>query len=182
MGGLAGFAFGGVTSFGAMAHHIPNDGSCLVIFGPHVGVDSEGTVGRINRRGRVKSGACCGSAAAAAGYVMSVREGGPKASRPTRALDAQQYFVGSMLLPHTERLARADDSNVELPHALYDVQEELMLKIVMNASKEVAGNGKIALLGGIQINTPAGGPDYFLPKKFEIRNNKGQLIENLMWS
>ena len=26
MGGLAGFPFGGVTSFGAFAHHIPNPG------------------------------------------------------------------------------------------------------------------------------------------------------------
>ena len=48
MGGLAGFAFGGATSFGAMAHHIPTNGSCLVVYGPHVGVDSEGTVGKVN--------------------------------------------------------------------------------------------------------------------------------------
>ena len=27
MGGLAGFPFGGVTAFGAMAHHIPDGGS-----------------------------------------------------------------------------------------------------------------------------------------------------------
>jgi hypothetical protein len=38
MGGLAGFPFGGVTSFGAMSHHIPTGGSCLVVFGPHVGL------------------------------------------------------------------------------------------------------------------------------------------------
>jgi len=65
MGGLAGFAFGGVTSFGAMAHHIPDGGSCLVIFGPHVGVDADGKVGSVNRRGRAAPGACCGSACAA---------------------------------------------------------------------------------------------------------------------
>jgi len=181
MGGLAGFAFGGVTSFGAMAHHIPQDGSCLIIYGPHVGIDSNGTVGKINRRGREVSGACCGSAAAAAGYVSSVRRGAPKSPMPKRALDAQQYFVGSMLLPHAERLARAEETHVELPHALYDVQSELMLKIVLNGCKEVAGEGKIALLGGIQINTPSGVSDYFLPKKFEIRNNKGQLLENFLF-
>lgn len=181
MGGLAGFAFGGVTSFGAMAHHIPQDGSCLIVYGPHVGVDSNGNVGKINRRGRIHAGACCGSAAAAAGYVEKVRRGCPRASTPKRPIDAQQYFVGNMLLPHAERLARANDSMVELPHALYDVQDELMLKIIMNGAQEVAGDGKIALLGGIQINTPAGAPDYFLPKKFEIRNNKGQLVENFLW-
>ena len=181
MGGLAGFAFGGVTSFGAMAHHIPQDGSCLIIFGPHVGIDSNGNVGKINRRGRQASGACCGSAAAAAAYVAAVRRGAPKAPLPKRALDAQQFFVGSMLLPHAERLARANDSDVELPFALYDVQAELMLKIVLKACKEVGGDGKIALLGGIQINTTGGLSDYFLPKKFEIRNNKGQLLENFLY-
>merc|ERR1712003_423549 len=75
MGGLAGFAFGGVTSFGAMAHHIPKDGSCLVVYGPHVGVDSDGVVGKIDRRGRDATGAWCGSAAAAAGYVSKVFSG-----------------------------------------------------------------------------------------------------------
>jgi hypothetical protein len=44
MGGLAGFPFGGITSFGAMAHHIPTNGSCLVVYGPHVGVDSDGVL------------------------------------------------------------------------------------------------------------------------------------------
>ena len=33
MGGLAGFAWGGVTSFGAMAAHIPDGGNCLVLYG-----------------------------------------------------------------------------------------------------------------------------------------------------
>ena len=181
MGGLAGFAFGGVTSFGAMAHHIPAGGSCLIVYGPHVGIDSHGKVGKINRRGRPNSGPCCGSAAAAAGYVEGVRRGKAKAKTPSRPLDAQQYFVGSMLLPHAERLARAKDPMVELPHALYEVQDELMLKILTGGSQEVGGDGKIALLGGIQINTPSGAPDYFLPKKFEIRNNKGQLLENFLW-
>ena len=45
---------------------------------------------------------------------------------------------------------------------------------------EVANEGKIALLGGIQINTPAGTKEYFLPKVFEIRNNSGEKIADLM--
>ena len=58
MGGLAGFPFGGVTGFGAMAHHIPDNGSCLVVYGPHVGIDSRGIVGTVERRGRKHGGAC----------------------------------------------------------------------------------------------------------------------------
>lgn len=182
MGGLAGFAFGGVTSFGAMAHHIPTGGDCLVVYGPHVGVDADGNVGKINRRGRKKSGACCGSGVAAAGYVEAVRQGKRDPSAPaTNPLDAQQNFVGNLLLPHGHRLEEAKDPMVELPLAMFDAQNDLMHQIVAAGCGEVGGDGKIALLGGVQINTPAGTPDYFLPQVFEIRNNKGQLIQNLLW-
>lgn len=180
MGGLAGFPFGGVTGFGAMAHHIPDGGSCLVVYGPHVGVDSNGKVGTVNRRGRMKGGSCCGSAVAAAMYVNSVMKGGDKSGLPEEAIDAQQAYVGDMLLPHGERLEQAKDPMVELPHALFEAQDSLMQKIISKGCKEVAGRGKIALLGGIQINTPEGVPDYFMPLRFELLNNKGVMIEDLM--
>jgi hypothetical protein len=186
MGGLAGFPFGGVTSFGAMAHHIPDDGSCLILYGPHVGIDLDGNVGKLNRRGRHGgSGACCGSAAAAYGYVKGVTNNDnelrtiPDDNLP--ALDAQQTFVGNMLLPQASRLLSSNvDADVELPMALFDVQDEFMKAIVAAGCGEVAGDGMIALLGGVQINTPIGTSEYFLPKVFEIRNNKGELVVNLL--
>ena len=181
MGGLAGFPFGGVTSFGAMAHHIPLGGNCLVIYGPHVGVDSDGVVGKINRKGRPgPSGACCGSATAAAGYVQCVLAGETKeAEPPTDPIDAQQYYVGAKLLPYGERIKAAKDVGVEVPLALYDSQDAMMKNIVAAACKEVAGKGLIALLGGIQINTPGNNSDFFLVKTFDIMNNEGNLVEKI---
>lgn len=174
-------AFGGVTGFGAMASHIPDGGSCVVVYGPHVGVDAEGKVGTVNRRGRMKGGSCCGSAVAASNYVKSVKEGkvvptGPPAS----PVDAQQSFVGDMLLPYADRLEASNEPMAELPYALFDAQDELMHKILAKASGKVAGEGKIAVVGGIQINTPAGIPDYFLPLRFDVINNQGRLIEKVM--
>jgi hypothetical protein len=145
-----------------------------------VGVDSDGKVGTVNRRGRMKGGSCCGSAVAAAMYVNSVMKGGDKADLPSCPLDAQQAYVGEMLLPYGERLQAAKDPMVELPHALFEAQDELMQKIIAKGCKEVAGRGKIALLGGIQINTPEGVSDYFLPLRFELLNNRGVMIEDLM--
>jgi Limiting CO2-inducible proteins B/C beta carbonyic anhydrases len=181
MGGLAGFPFGGVTAFGAMAHHIPNNGHCVVIFGPHVGVDNDGVFGKVNRRGRAESGACCGSATAAAAYVSGVHKGTcPRHNPPTEALDAQQTHVGNLLLPHAERLDLASEPTVELPKALYDAQKELMDCIVAKGCGEVAGDGMIALVGGIQINTPPGFQDYFVPLSFDLLDNKGNIIADLI--
>lgn len=181
MGGLAGFPFGGVTAFGAMASHIPDGGSCLVVFGPHVGVDHDGSVGTVERRGRENGGACCGSAVAASNYVASVYGGdAEKAAPPKEPKDAQQNYVGNMLLPHAARLDKAPEKMVELPFALYDAQKKLMDSIVQAGCGAVAGSGKIAVLGGIQINTPPGKEDYFLPLSFELFDNKGKLVRDLL--
>jgi hypothetical protein len=183
MGGLAGFPFGGVTGFGAMAKHIPDGGSCLVVYGPHVGVDLDGKVGTVNRRGKEKGGTCCGSAVAAAGYIRGVYKGemeqGPTV--PKDSSDAQQLYVGTMLLPFAERLENAKDPMAELPYATFEPLDELMEKIVGKASYKVGETAKIALLGGLQINTPPGMSDYFLPLKFEIRNSDNRVIDNLLY-
>lgn len=180
MGGLAGFPFGGVTSFGAMASHIPDGGSCLVVFGPHVGVDSTGKVGTVERRGRGNGGACCGSAVAACGYVSSVHAGEvSKHGPPTDPIDAQQNFVGNMLLPYAAYLEQASNKMAELPYALFDAQKKMMHRIIQAGAGCVGGDGKISVLGGIQINTPDGVPDYFLPLSFEVFDNKGTKMEDL---
>jgi Limiting CO2-inducible proteins B/C beta carbonyic anhydrases len=181
MGGLAGVPFGGVTAFGAMAHHIPDSGSCLLVYGPHVGVNSHGVVGTVDRRGRCKGGSCCGSAVAAAAYVKGVvQECQKPLCPPTEAYDAQQFFVGNMLLPYGKRLCQARDPMVELPYALYDAQTDLIQKIVHKGSAQVHGDGKIALLGGIQINTPPGLPDYFLPLRFDVLDNGANVVEKVI--
>lgn len=182
MGGLAGMPFGGLTSFGAMAAHIPDGGSCLVVYGPHVGVDLAGNVGTVERRGRENGGACCGSACAASGYALDVFSGKKEqAAFPTEVLDAQQAMVGNLLLPHAERLSKASDTMVELPMALFDVQKGMIGNIVSKGAGAVA-NGTIAVVGGIQINTPEEYSDYFMPLQFDLYNNSGAHVKNLMWS
>jgi hypothetical protein len=166
-----------------MAHHIPDGGSCLLVYGPHVGIDQYGSVGTVNRRGRAKGGACCGSGAAALGKIrkgaMIPKEDAPTELPPTNDLDAQQAYVDAQLAPYSQRLLSADDRNVELPFALYDAQKKMMDSIVAQGAGAMEGTGNIALLGGIQINTPEGVSDYFLPINFELRDYKGQFVSDL---
>ena len=51
LGGLAGFPFTGKTGWGAFSSHCPEDGHIVIMFAPHVGVDCDGNVGKINRPG-----------------------------------------------------------------------------------------------------------------------------------
>eukprot|EP00957_Ditylum_brightwellii_P096452 7346173-Ditylum_brightwellii.AAC.1 len=182
MGGLAGFPFGGATSFGAMAAHIPDGGACLVVYGPHVGIDSKGKVGTVERERKANGGSCCGSAVAASAYVDSVFKGeAEEATIPEDALDAQQYFVGSMLMPYAKRLDNALNRMHELPYALYDAQTDMMDRIMETSGGAVA-DGTTAVLGGIQINTPPGYTDYFLPLSFKLYDNEGKEVEDLIWN
>lgn len=181
MGGLAGFPFSGLTGFGAMASHIPEGGNCILVYGPHVGIDLDGNAGKINRKGRTKSGGCCGSAVAASSYITAVYLGkADKVGPPTDSIDAQQNYVSAALLPYGEAVYKAKDPMVELPYATYEPIDKMIQNIVLKAGKGVK-DGKIALLGGLQINTPRGMSDYFLPLRFDVRSNDGQIIEDLMW-
>lgn len=187
MGGLAGFPFGGTTAFGNMASHIAPGGSALIVFAPHVGVDGEGIVGTVDRRGlRVDGGGgggrpCCDSAIAASEYVLSVHNGNAKTNnnKPDDLLDAQQSFVKSILLPYAGRLEASTDGMVELPYVLYDAQKELITDVVSTSAGAVSGDGKIAVLGGIQINTPPGIHDYYLPLSLEVYDNTGRKVDDL---
>ena len=177
--GLAGFAFGGLTGFGAMASHVPMGGNCIIVYGPHVGVDSKGNVGTVERRGLLNGGTCCGSGVAALKYVESVHRGEKKVVKlPADSLDLQQERVGGMLLPYAEQLAKAKDPMVELPFSLFQAQDKLMQAIVQQKRDAIPGN--IALLGGIQINTPEGVSDYFLPLRFDILKSSGNDVVDLL--
>ena len=180
LGGLSGFPFAGNTGFGAMAAHIPDDGSCLIIYGPHVGVSKAGEVGKVERVGIELVDNCCGSAIAASNYLKGITEGGaPITTKIQEFTDFQQGAVQELILPHGKRLSDAENRMVELPYALYDSQDLLMRDIVKKGAAGVKKNG-FALLGGIQINTAPDTLDYFLPLRFDYMNNKGEVVESLL--
>jgi hypothetical protein len=179
LGGLSGFPFAGNTGFGAMAAHIPDDGYCLVVYGPHVGVSADGIVGKVERDGIALVDTCCGSAVAASNYLKGITDGGAVITTAIQQFsDFQQGAVQELILPHGKRLTDADNRMVELPYALYDSQDVLVRDIVMAG----AGGTKkgLALLGGIQINTGPTTQDYFHPLRFDYMNSKGEILEDML--
>lgn len=179
LGGLSGFPFAGNTGFGAMSAHIPDDGYCLTIYGPHVGVTRDGLVGKVERNGIALVDTCCGSAVAASNYLKGITDGGATITSNIQSFsDFQQGAVQELILPFGKRLSDAKDRMAVLPYALFDSQDLLMHDIVQTG----AGGTKkgFALLGGIQINTGPDTLDYFHPLRFDYMNNKGEIVEDLL--
>jgi len=179
LGGLAGFPFAGNTGFGAMAGHIPDDGSVLIIYGPHVGVATSGGVGKVERSGIKLVDNCCGSAIAASNYLKNIIDGGAQITTKVQEFtDFQQGVVQELILPHGKRLTNAKDRMRELPYALYESQDLLLRDIVKKGAGGVKNN--IALLGGIQINTAPEALDYFLPLRFDYMNNEAEVLDDML--
>jgi Limiting CO2-inducible proteins B/C beta carbonyic anhydrases len=180
LGGLSGFPFAGTTGFGAMAAHIPDDGSCLLIYGPHVGITKAGEVGKVERSGIQLIDTCCGSAIAASNYLKGITDGGATITTKIHSFtDFQQQAVQELILPHGKRLSAAKNRMIELPSALYATQDILMQEVVLAGAKRIKKNG-LALLGGLQINTAPDTYDYFVPLRFDLMNNKGEVVANLL--
>ena len=164
----------------AVAAHIPDDGSCLIVYGPHVGVSTQGVVGKVERRGIALVDNCCGSAIAASNYLKGIVEGGATITTKIQEFtDFQQGAVQELILPHGKRLTAAKDRMVELPFALYDSQDLLVQDIVKKGISGIKKNG-VTLLGGIQINTAPEALDYFLPLRFDYLDSDGNLVENML--
>jgi len=179
LGGLSGFPFAGNTGWGAMSAHVPDNGYCLTIHGPHVGITKDGTIGKVERSGIALVDSCCGSAIAASNYLRGITEGSANINPRIQSFsDFQQGAVQELILPFGMRLARAENRMRELPYALYDSQE-VMVNDIVNTGKGSIKKG-LAILGGIQINTAPDTSDYFHPLRFDYINENGELVENML--
>ena len=178
LGGLAGFPFAGNTGFGAMSAHIPDDGCCFLVHGPHVGITKDGTIGKVERPGIALVDNCCGSAIAASNYVGGITGGGAQVTMAIQTFtDFQQHAVQELILPHGKRLEDAENRMHELPFALYESQDVLVRQIIAGGNAKAGG---LALLGGVQINTAPDEDDYFVPLRFDYMDAKGNVVADLL--
>ena len=179
LGGLSGFPFAGNTGFGAMSAHVPDNGYCLLVHAPHVGITRDGVIGKVERSGIALIDNCCGSAIAASNYLKGITNGGAKITTKLQQFsDFQQGAVQELILPFGKRLNDAEDRMKELPYALYDSQDILVRDIIHTGSGGIKKG--LALLGGIQINTSPNTLDYFHPLRFDFYDENGEVVEDLL--
>ncbi len=163
LGGLAGFPFTGLTGFGAFSAHIPEDGAAIIIYGPHIGMSEKQGIGKVIRSGQHKESSCCGALVGAVNTLQS-----DDAGEPDRDYDYQQWKLIDELKEGRDQIVSSDDPLSAATDIMFDKISARIKSLVEKSSPQLS-NLKIALLGGIIINTDAGKADWFEEREFDVR-------------
>lgn len=168
MGGLGGIPFAGQTGMTAFAHHIPDEGSAFIFYGPHIGVTLEGEMGKMYRPRQDKPGNSCGALMLALDRFRKDSAYSPKVNDD----DYQQMTLEKSLLPYREEILAADNQEVAITETTFKVIDQKIHQYINDTREEFHGD-HVTLLGGIIINTDYGLDDYFAVRNFEVINLKG---------
>jgi len=161
LGGLGGLPFAGLTGLTAFAHHVPDDGTAFIFYGPHIGVTLESELGRMYRPRQQKAGACCGA------LMLALERFQNEEYKPEiMENDYQQTFLESMLFSKRDEIVHDEHPEKKITEVAYERIDEMLHNYLKNM-KEAFKVDKIALLGGIVINTDFGIDDYFSVRNFE---------------
>jgi hypothetical protein len=164
LGGLAGIPFTGKTGFSAYSHHMPDDGNLFLLYASHVGINKKGEIGQILRRNMSHETTCCGSAIGAYNSLIN-------GTVPDPSNDYQQEYVIEAVRSKLTEIKNNENPLVRLSHVLYEAVHGEIKSIIPDSFSH-----NIALLGGIQINTPIGEPDYFLVNSEGYRLNLTDML------
>lgn len=166
MGGLGGLPFAGQTGMTAFAHHIPDDGSAFIFYGPHIGVTLDGDLGKMYRPRQEQTGNSCGALMLA---LSRLQDGDYKPVLNDD--DYQQMKLEESLLPYREEILNSEDQEKAITEATYDIIDRKIHDYIKTCKNEFHVD-TVTLLGGIIINTDYGMDDYFVPKNFEVIDMK----------
>lgn len=163
MGGLGGLPFSGETGMTAFAHHVPDNGTAFIFYGPHIGITLEGELGKMYRPRQEKAGNSCGALMLAlqrfredSGYQPVLRED-----------DYQQMKLEESVMARKEEFLNADNPAKAITEITFENIDRKIKQYVHKVKDEFSVN-TVALLGGIIINTDYGVDDFFDARTFEV--------------
>ena len=155
MGGLAGIPYSGITGLLTVAHHVPEGGSVLFAYGPHIGISDHGELGKLFRPGQHKESAACGALSLALEHFRS----SPDYVPPYNDDDTEQMTLERRLLPFRQQILTADNPLQVATEITYSIIHDLIHRYV-SAEKSQFKCEYITLVGGIMINTSSYFEDY----------------------
>jgi hypothetical protein len=162
LGGLAGFPFTGITGFNAFAGHIPDDGFAIIVYGPHIGISGSDQPGKVLRSGQLLETSCCG---ALLGILNQFTTEG--SNMPDQDLDYQQWTLTHQLDEIQQSVSTMDEPLINMTDLMF-IQINKRIKKLIDKTKGQFKGKKVALIGGVIINTDTGLPDWFDEREFSV--------------
>lgn len=162
MGGLGGLPFVGKTGMTAFSHHIPDEGSAFIFYGPHIGITLDGELGKMYRPRMEETGNSCGALMLALSRLKD-----NKYKPVINDDDYQQMKLEESLLPYREEILSSNNQAKAITEATYKIIDKKIHEYIKDCKDEFHVD-KVTLLGGIIINTDYGLDDYFDAKNFEV--------------
>lgn len=145
MGGLIGYPFAGLSGLNACAHHVPDGGALMLLYGPHIGITRDGKLGQIYRLGQKKPSACCG---AASGALAALKIDMINANENIE-IDYQMKVVEKLFLDNSDRIQMAAYPMIESTDVMYEFIEKRIDELVAKASFHCK---YVILVGVVVIN------------------------------
>ena len=162
---------------GVFLSHTPRpNGKIVILYGPHVGIDNNGDLGRVERVGRSGgSTACCGA--------LSSALYGPKSNNPSKSGNNDNLMGGGQVylnerikgLGFGKNSERNDAEISAATRGLYGVISDLIqsqFSTAISSSSSPFWNDveEVTFIGGIVVNRGhgsgvPGGEDYFQPRE-----------------
>lgn len=164
LGGLGGIPFAGFTGMVAFGHHIPDNGSGFIFYGPHIGITDEGELGRIRRPGQAGLSNSCGALMLALNRLESEDD----IYVPMNVeYDYQQILLERTVMPYKHEILISENRKKAITEVTYKNIDKQLHFLIRKAKDEFRCN-RIYLLGAIIINTSPDHHDYVEVRNFEV--------------
>lgn len=157
MGGLDGFPFTGLTGMKAFVHHVPTDGAVSILYGPHIGISSDGSLGEVLRVGQQAKSKCCGACHAGLEKLLADRVKPGELDE----MDYQQGTLEQILLSQRPRIVAAKLPLMEATQVIYEAIDARIDALVQRTSFPCR---YVFRYGCVVINTDSGHPAYVSPR------------------
>lgn len=161
LGGISGLPFIGKTGLLAFASHIPTNGGAFILYGPHIGVTNDGTLGIIRREEQDADSSCCGSITAG---LEAAKSGEPPLEFDR--IDPQQNRVEQILFEKREIILNAPNPMKAATEVIYNRTHQRIHEMI-ELTKDSFKGSRVYTMGGILINS-----NWDKEDSFEVRDVK----------
>jgi hypothetical protein len=156
MGGLGALPSGGRTAMIAFAHHIPDSGAALILYGPHIGITGTGCLGQSIRPGQAIASPTCGALMMA----LARLRGSDTPPQPSEVDDdLEQAYLERQLFPHRARILAAPSPEKDITEVAYELIHRSVHRLLARVKAEFHG-AHVAYVGGVIIHTDLADEDW----------------------